>query len=161
MKKLISIIIFTFSSLLIQAQPIPDCAKNSAYKKIFLEGDKELICDLKQFNSIPNNINSCFTISQYKIKDSLNITYFSFNIYKSINDFSENRNKMEIYFINVLGKKSFSLYLEIAKFKEGIYFIDVSKKGKIKKVSCQMCRDTIEAIDVTPKKWCTRKRWRN
>ena len=46
MKKLISIIFYIFSSSLIHSQPIPDCAKNSAFKRIFIEGNKEIICDL-------------------------------------------------------------------------------------------------------------------
>ena len=160
MKKLISIIFYIFSSSLIHSQPIPDCAKNSAFKIIFIDGNKEIICDLVQGNSIPNEINDCFAIHHYQIKDTLNITYFKFNIYKNINDYSNKKNNMEINIINLSKKKSFDLYLEIVEFKQGIYFIDVSKKRKIKKVNCYMCKDSIEAIDITPKKWYKRRKWK-
>lgn len=68
---------------------------------------------------------------------------------------------MQIFLTRLVVENNFNYYLNIPKFKEGIYFIDVSKESKIKKVNCQMCRDSIEATDITPKKWCTRKKWKN
>ena len=67
---------------------------------------------------------------------------------------------MQIFLTYLKEENSFDYYLNIPKFKEGIYFIDVSKKRKIKKVNCYMCRDTIDSIDITPKKWCKRKKRR-
>jgi hypothetical protein len=183
MKKLV-LIISLFSFFLSNAQPVPDCAKNSASTRLFLKGSDQLFCDLG--HAIPSYINECFAIYPYQIKDKRSINYFKINVYKNINDFSDdswNRKKeakmnvlksvndssngkkaikMEIYFVNIIKKDSFNFYLEIPEFKEGAYFIDVSKIKKIKKVECPMCIDSIDATDITPDKWEleNRKKWR-
>jgi hypothetical protein len=129
---------------------------------LFLTCNKDTILyntDIKILEAIGLQ-ESCFRIRD--IKDSLSTKLFKIEIYQSGKYFpKKNGKKMEIFLTHLIVENSFNYYLNIPKFKEGIYFIDVSKLRKIKKVNCQMCRDTIEAIDVTPKKWCPKKRWRN
>ena len=166
MKKLISIIFYIFSSSLIHSQPIPDCAKNSVNNKLFIKSKINLFCNDLDNSSYLDSTTTCHVVPNFKIKDSLGNIFFELKFYKSISDFSDAhwKNKkvtmMKIYFNNLNSIDSINLYLEIPKFKEGTFFIDVSKKRKIKKVNCYMCKDSIEAIDITPKKWCKRKKWR-
>lgn len=175
-KLLIYIVLINFSFVI--AQPIPDCAKNTVNKKLFLKSNNNLLgYPLSKSNpSIINQNIECFSL-QNKVKDSLGLYYYKINVYKKINDFSNDFwtrrrltiynnddarkrkkvSKMEIYLINFTNKDSFNLYLDIPKFKKGNYIIDVSKKSKTKKVSCQMCKDSINAIDVSPNDWCEMK----
>ncbi len=161
---IISLLWLTFSN----AQPIPACAKNLASTRLFLySSDQQLLCDLVRYGAIPSRVSGCFVIHPYQMKDRQNTICFKVNVYNNIEDFSDDSwkrkkvTKMEIYFVNIIKKDSFNFYLEIPEFKEGIYFIDVSKKNKIKIVNCYMCKDSINAIDITPHKWEKRKKWRN
>jgi hypothetical protein len=159
MKKPAFLIVLLLSSFLLNAQPIPDCAESSVSKRLFLKGNEELLCDLEWSGAKPSSINGCRAISTYRIKDSLSSNYFIMNVYKNIKDFSddiwkrEKVDKMQVYFVNNVNEKSFNYFLEIPEFKKGIYFIDVSKGNKVKKMNCQMCRDSIDAIDITPQNW--------
>ncbi|MEN2400898.1 hypothetical protein GKZ90_0014025 [Flavobacterium sp. MC2016-06] len=163
MKKLILFIYFVSLSLISQAQSIPDCAKNSVNSRLFLNGPHTLLCDSISSNASPSNINQCFAIRSYQIRDTLNINYFKIYIYKNINDFANKKKKktpkMEIYFTNIIDKDSFNYYLDISKFKKGSFFINVSKKNNVKAVECVMCRDSIKVFDVTPKNWSEIKKW--
>lgn len=167
MKKLMFFIIFIFLPLFTYAQPVPDCARSSVNNRLFLSGSNELLCDLVTYNARPSYINGCFVIHSYQIKDSLKVNYFKTNIYKSTIDFTDDFikkkkvHKMEVYFVNIKNKDSFNYYLNIPKFKAGFFLIDVSKRNKTKTVFCDMCRDSIEALDITPKKWNKIKSWKN
>jgi hypothetical protein len=162
MKKLILFTTLLFSFYFSNAQPIPDCARNITDSKIFLEGPNELLCDLTKYGAYPSDLSGCFVIDSYRIKDSLNTRYFKINIYKDIYNYSNSSkkdiDKMEVYFFNVMNK-NFNYYLIVPDFKKGSFFIDVSKTHKIKYVECQMCRQSIQAFDITPEKWSEIKKW--
>lgn len=164
------IIILFFVAFFCEAQPLPNCL--DATKRLFIKSnDKILFHELNNTDSyIDSSRVECFKIYGNQLKDSINTYYFKVEIYQSNNEYQKEDEKKMFLFVyginlkdkvNSFNNDSFNLYLKIPKFKEGIYFIDVSKLRKIKKVNCQMCRDTIDAIDITPKKWCAKKRWKN
>lgn len=144
----------------IVAQPIPECVDIT--KRLFLTCDNDTLLYLTDLN-VPEAIGSkenCFRIRD--IKDSLNTKLFKIEIYQSDKYFfKKNEKEMKIFLTNLMLENSFNYYLNITEFVEGTFFIDVSKKKNTKKVYCEMCIDSIDAIDITPKKWKTKKRWKN
>ena len=167
MKYLLSYI-FLVVEVFCNAQPLPDCAKTTTNKLLFIKSSENLVSDLTVGNTQPSyldSITSCFRIDYSDVKVGLNSIYFDFKIYKNNIDYfyryKKSKQFMHVYMRGLNFKDSknrfyndtFKYYLYIPKFKEGIYYIDVSKKKKIKKVICQMCIDSIKAIDITPEIW--------
>lgn len=142
------------------AQPLPDCV--TASKRLFITcaNDTLLYKTDYNINEAFNYESNCFRIRD--ILDSLNTKLFKIELYLSDKHFKKKDDrKMIIILTNLVMKDSFNYYLNIPKFKKKIYFINVSKKRKTKKVSCYMCRDSINAVDITPKNWCIKKQCRN
>jgi hypothetical protein len=171
--------IFVMLEVLGNAQPLPDCSSTTTNKLLFIKSNQKLSSNLTHGNIGYSNLDSitnCFTIDYSDIKVGLNKIYFDFKVYKTITDYDLDHNQkkltqfMHIYIgglnfkdsVNKYYNDIFTYYLNIPGFKEGTYFIDVSKKSKIKKVMCRMCRDSIDATDITPDKWEleNRKKWR-
>jgi hypothetical protein len=168
----IIITILTFLTFLSKAQPVPDCARSDVKKRLFVKSIENLICNLRVGNirccsNLDSTVN-CFTIAYSDIKDSMSNIYFDFKIYKTIEDYDLDYNQkktssfMHIFigglnlkdFVNHYYKDTFNLYIEIPKFIAGIYYMDVSKNGMNKiLVSCDICRESIVALNITPYNW--------
>jgi len=162
----------------VKAQPEPDCF--GANKRLFVKSYQNLLSDLIIGNASPSDLDSgttkCYEIGYYKIIDSLGYLFFDFKIYQTIYDFSDDvwRNKnvenMHIYVNGLMFKDStnkyykdtFTYYLEIPKFYNGDYWIDVSKvsKDNLISVPCRECIENhdswgeyINALNITPVDW--------
>jgi hypothetical protein len=163
MKKNLYLLIVLLQFFLTNAQPNPkfSCARESVFTKLFMYGNKDFYCNLSIINSLQfSNINNCFAINEIQIRDSLITNYFKIDVYKSLSNFFDDTqrnvktNKMEFFLINFNRNDLINYYLEIPEFKKGIYFVDVSKKGTLKKVRCHECKDSVvNTIDITPQKW--------
>lgn len=186
MKKIIyTASLVVISILFVHAQPKPDCAGTGAKKRLFVKSKENLLSDLVIMTASPSDIDStinCFTIGNYKIKDSIGSIFFDLKIYKTIADFSDDhwhRKKVECMHIYIKGlnftdsankyfKDTFTYYIEIPKFLNGEYWIDVSKiTNNLFSVPCGECIENhysrgkyITAMNITPNKWRKKKKKR-
>jgi hypothetical protein len=164
------IIIILFVSLFANAQPVSDCARVS--RRIFINSDSDeeflVLINSRIYEGqirassheigfvLPSRL-QCFIVVKLEEND-MQSKFFKIEVYSNRSWPKIHDKKMAIYVSGIKPEKdSFDFYLNIPKFKEGVYFIDVSKKRKTKKVSCQMCRDSIKAIDISPRKWRIKK----
>ena len=157
MKKVIIIFLAFLNFAFTNAQPLQDCF--TASKRLFLTCNNDTL-----LYKTDTNINEAFATKSkcFRIRDiidSLNTKLFKIEIYLSDKHFKKiDDRKMVIFLTNLVMKNSFNYYLNIPKFKEEIYFINVSKKRKTKKVGCYMCKDSINTIDVLPNTWIETQR---
>ena len=158
--KYLFICLLICGSFLCKAQPLPKCV--DATKRLFIKSDVEILFEEqnKTYSYIDSSRIECFKIWNAQIKDTLNSYFFEFEIYQSNNIYQKKDEQKMHFFVlgltlestnNNFSKDTFNFYIEIKKFKEGIYFIDVSKNNMdIIFVNCYMCRDTIAALNITP-----------
>ncbi len=169
MKKLLFSIFFLVS-LFANAQPVSDCARVS--RRIFINSDSDeeflvlinsriyegqIRASSHEIGFVLPSILQCFIVVKLEEND-MQSKFFKMEVYSNQSWPKIHDKKMAIYVSGIKPEKdSFDFYLNIPKFKEGIYFIDVSKLKKTKTVHCDMCRDSIESIDISPRKWRKRK----
>lgn len=168
-----------------KTQPLLDCAKTTTYKKLFIKSNQNLYSNLSIGNASPSVIDSsinCFKIDYSDIKDSLGNIYFDFKIYRTVENFSDNHWKkkevpcMHIYICglkftdstNQYYNDTFIYYIEIPKFLDGEYWIDITSKVNSISVPCSECIENheskekyISAINITPLNWYNIKTYNN